>query len=163
MLKESFYKIEQALLKEVLDYYGDRLSSVVIFGSAARGTQRFDSDFDFLIVCDSLPNGRLKRIREFENIENKLQSLLEKVRKQGCDIQLSPLFKTRKEVMHGSPIFLDMIEDSKIIYDRDRFFSKILDRMKKRLAALGAKRVWRGNAWYWDLKPDFKPGEIFEI
>ena len=163
MLKASFYKIEKALKREVINHYGDRLLSMVIFGSAARGTQRFDSDFDFLIVCDELPKGRLKRIREFEKIENNLQSLLEKLRAHGCNIQLSPLFKTRKEVIHGSPIFLDMIEDSKIIYDRDHFFSKILDRMKERLAALGAKRVWRGSAWYWDLKPDFKPGEIFEI
>jgi hypothetical protein len=39
----------------------------------------------------------------------------------------------------------------------------ILERVRSRLQQLGAQRIHRGNAWYWDLKPDFKPGEIFEL
>jgi hypothetical protein len=31
------------------------------------------------------------------------------------------------------------------------------------LAHLGARRVWLGNAWYWDLKPDYRPGDVFEL
>jgi hypothetical protein len=38
-----------------------------------------------------------------------------------------------------------------------------LNRLDHRLKQLGARRIRRGNAWYWDLKPDFKPGEIFEL
>ena len=38
-----------------------------------------------------------------------------------------------------------------------------LDRFAARLAALGARRKWRGSAWYWDLKPDYRPGEVFEL
>ena len=163
MLKEIFCKIQQALQKGVKAHYGDRLVSVVFFGSAARGAQNYDSDLDFLIVCDDLPPGRMKRVKEFEEIENALQPPMEKAKQQGCHIRLSPIFKTRDEAIKGSPIFLDMVEDAEIAYDRDCFFANILAGMKKRLAALGARRVWRGNAWYWDLKPDFKPGEVFEI
>ncbi|MFB3904718.1 MAG: hypothetical protein ACE15E_14805 [Acidobacteriota bacterium] len=35
--------------------------------------------------------------------------------------------------------------------------------LKDRLARLGARRVWQGNAWHWDLKPDYKPGDVFEL
>ncbi|HWP57484.1 MAG TPA: hypothetical protein VNL14_06340, partial [Candidatus Acidoferrales bacterium] len=42
-------------------------------------------------------------------------------------------------------------------------YDSYLQRLRERLARLGARRVWRGNAWYWDLKPDFKPGDVFEI
>lgn len=35
--------------------------------------------------------------------------------------------------------------------------------MKERLKLLGAKRVWSGDTWYWILKEDYKPGEVFEI
>jgi len=56
-----------------------------------------------------------------------------------------------------------MVEDARILYDRQDFFSRRLDRLKKRLDELGAKRVRRGNAWYWDLKPDYRPGEIIEL
>ncbi len=51
--------------------------SVVLFGSAARGTQRFDSDLDVLIIAQGLPPGRMKRAREFDRIELKLEPLME--------------------------------------------------------------------------------------
>ena len=31
------------------------------------------------------------------------------------------------------------------------------------LEKLGARRIWRGEAWMWDLKPDYKVGEVFEL
>jgi len=31
--------------------------------------------------------------------------------------------------------------------------------LKGRLDKLGARRIWKDDAWYWDLKPDFKPGD----
>ncbi|MCY4660185.1 MAG: hypothetical protein OXF93_10300 [Acidobacteria bacterium] len=30
-------------------------------------------------------------------------------------------------------------------------------------ALTGACRLWLGNAWYWDLKPDYKPGDVFDL
>jgi hypothetical protein len=105
----------------------------------------------------------MNRIGEFEAIESDLEPLLYELKELGCDIGLSPIFKTREETLKGSPIFLDMVEDCIILYDKEEFFAGVLIKLKERLAALGAKRVWRGNAWYWDLKPDFKPGEVFEI
>jgi hypothetical protein len=56
-----------------------------------------------------------------------------------------------------------MVEDASILFDRNGFFSKILDRLRARLKELGAKRVWKGNIWYWVLKPDYKPGEVIEL
>jgi predicted nucleotidyltransferase len=70
MLKESFEKVEKALVGEAKRFYGERLISIVLYGSAARGTQRFDSDLDCLLVCKDLPNGRIKRVKEFERIED---------------------------------------------------------------------------------------------
>jgi len=56
-----------------------------------------------------------------------------------------------------------MVEDAQMLFDKDEFFLTIIERLRKRLKELGAKRIWKGNAWYWDLKPDYKPGEIFEL
>jgi hypothetical protein len=56
-----------------------------------------------------------------------------------------------------------MVDDAGILYDRDGFFTAVLERLRERLARLGARRVWRGNAWFWDLKHDYTPGEVFEI
>src|SRR4030043_860742 len=44
MLKESFKELEARILSEVKGFYGQRLVSLVVFGSVARETPNFDSD-----------------------------------------------------------------------------------------------------------------------
>ena len=79
------------------------------------------------------------------------------------ETELSPILKTPEQATAGSPLFLDMVEDARILYDRNGFFAQRLSRLRNRLIELGSKRIWRGNTWYWDLKPDFRPGEVFEL
>jgi hypothetical protein len=163
VLKRAFEELQDALLDAATQYYGPRLISLVIYGSAGRGTQRFDSDLDFLVVAEDLPRGRLQRVKDFQTVENHLLPLLDRLEKSGLRIALSPVFKTREEALCGSPLFLDMSEEAVILFDKDDFFLHVLNRLRGRLATLGARRIWRGNAWYWDLKPDFRAGEVFEI
>lgn len=144
-------------------HYGNRLVSVVVFGSMGRGTPRYESDLDVLIVADDLPRGRMARVEDFAAIEAELEPRLAEGRRAGFFTDCSPVFKTPDEVLTGSPLFLDMVDDARILYDRDGFFAAALERVRARLARLGARRIWRGNAWYWDLKPDYTPGEVFEL
>lgn len=139
------------------EHYGARLISLVVFGSVGRGTPRPDSDIDILLVIQDLPNGRIPRVREFAPIEIALSNVVKR------RFELSPVFKTPQEIANGSPLLLDMVEDSRILFDRDDFFRQAMKNLNERLQRLGARRIWRGNAWYWDLKPDYRPGEIFEI
>jgi len=163
MLQERFRELEDRLLSEIRSFYGRRIISVVVFGSIARETQNFDSDIDILIIAKGLPDGRIKRIREFESVEDKVEPFLKSLQKEGINTAISAIIKSPEEVEKGSPLFLDMVEDGRILLDEDGFFSVILEKLKGRLKALGAKRIWKGNAWYWVLKPDFKAGEVFEL
>lgn len=163
MLTEKFREIERKVLSEIIEYYGGRLISVIVFGSVARETQRFDSDLDLLIIAAGLPNGRMKRIKEFSIVEERLQGFIKSLEKDGMTTSLSPVFKTPEESRGLSPLFFDMVEDARILFDKDSFFYEILEKLKIRFKALGSKRVWTGNAWYWELKPDYKPGEVFQI
>ncbi len=163
MLKERFKELEDKLLAEVKSFYGDRLVSFVVFGSVARETYRFDSDIDVLIIAEGLPNGRMKRVAQFLTIEDRIESFLKSLQKEGINTCISTVFKTPEEAEMGSPLFLDMVEDASILFDSNGFFSKRLVRLRNRLRELGSKRVWRGNAWYWVLKPDYKPGEVIEL
>jgi hypothetical protein len=146
-----------------LQHYGARLISLAVFGSVGRGTLRPDSDIDLLIVADDLPNGRLPRMAEFRSVEAELAGALAQARAVGLTPELSPVIKTPHEVLQGSLLFLDMIDDARMLYDREDFLRGALARFKARLDRLGARRIWRGNAWLWDLKPDYKPGEVFEL
>ncbi|MEM1590880.1 MAG: hypothetical protein QXD06_02765 [Sulfolobales archaeon] len=61
------------------------------------------------------------------------------------------------------PIYLDMVVDAVIVFDREDFFRKVLDELSSRLLALGAERKRVGKLWYWVLKKDYRPGEVIEI
>ena len=152
-----------ALFAACREYYAVHLVSLVIFGSVGRGTPRPDSDVDILIVAEDLPQGRLRRADEFRLVENALAPVLAELGAAGRAVELSPVFKTPGELAQGSPLLLDMIQDARVLYDRGSFFSATLAQFKARLEKLHARRIWRGDAWLWDLKPDYRVGEVFEL
>lgn len=163
MIRENFDNLVNALFNESRRFYQDRLISFVLFGSVGRGVPNNESDVDVLIVANPLPDGRIKRIKEFMNVEKKLDNYFKELRENGIYTFISPVIKTPAELEYGSPLMLDMVYDSKILYDREDFFKKRLERLKLRLQQLGAKRIYAKGGWFWVLKPDIKPGEIFEL
>jgi uncharacterized protein len=158
-----FNSLLAALKSSCESFYGERLISLAVYGSVGRSTARPDSDLDILVIAHPLPNGRIPRIREFDVVEKNMEAALLEGRKKGFNTVLSTVIKSPHEVRMGSPLFLDMTEDAVILFDRDGFFKSEMTAFKKRLDKLGAKRIWRGDSWFWDLKPDYKTGEIFEI
>lgn len=68
-----------------------------------------------------------------------------------------------RERAQGSPLLLDMTEDARVLYDPAGVLAAALVALRGRLAILGARRIWRGNAWFWDLKPDYRLGDVFEL
>jgi predicted nucleotidyltransferase len=143
--------------------YGPRLRALVVFGSVGRGTPGPESDIDLLVVAEGLPNGRYRRVREFAAVEERLADSVRVAAKRGVHTALSPVFKSEDELRRGSPLLLDMVDDARVLVDRNDTFEKVINRLRARLTELGARRVWRGSAWFWDLKPDYRPGEIFEL
>ena len=163
LLISNFERLLEAVLTACQRHYGDRLISVAVYGSLGRGTPRPDSDADLLIVAEDLPEGRIARARDFQAVEAAVAPVLVELRAEGLAPELSPVFKTPREVGQGSPLFLDMVEDARILCDRDAFLASALRALRARLNRLGARRVWRGDAWFWDLKPDYRPGEVLEL
>jgi hypothetical protein len=163
LIKKSFDLLLQDLEVALENYYSGRLVSTVVFGSVGRGTPRPDSDVDILIVANPSPNGRMRRVQEFLAIEERLGGRLKSLERHGFSITLAPIFRTPAEVQCGSLLYLDMIRDGRILYDPTGFWRTYIECLERKLHALGAKRIVQGERWYWDLKPDYRPGEIFEI
>jgi predicted nucleotidyltransferase len=162
-LLQRYEALLDRLLTEVRAAYGSRLVACAVFGSVGRGTPRHDSDVDLLLVVRELPRGRMQRVEEFLPVEARLTPALDADDTGSPPIALSPVFKTPQEVEAGSPLFLDMVEDARILHDPEGFLAGYLGRLRARLRQLGARRIRRGNAWYWELKPDLKPGEVFTL
>ncbi len=162
--RKEYYKILERLKDLLISYYKERLISIVIFGSVARDTFRPDSDIDILIIARDLPKGRLKRVKEFEeNVERGINEYINTNAKKGIYPYISPVIKTPEEVKNGSPLFLDMTENAMILYDKDKFFYDYIETLKKRLSILGAKKVLFKGGYYWDLKPNYKDGDVIEL
>ncbi len=102
-------------------------------------------------------------MHDFAVLENQMSKELNRARQQGWHVDLSPVIRTPEEVNAGGYFYLDMVDDSLILYDKDKFFSEFLTELKKRLKKYGAeKRKWKGG-YYWIIKPDIKPGEVIQI
>jgi len=163
VIKEPYATLLNNMLKIMKEEFKDDLISVVVYGSVARGDNRNDSDVDLLIIMKNLPKDSiLKRIRLFETkVEDKLN--LDEYWKMGYYISLSPVLKTPEEAEKFSPLYLDMVYDAVILYDRNYFFTRILQKLRDRLRELGAERVRMGKKWYWVLKKDSRFGETVEL
>ncbi|WP_291764546.1 nucleotidyltransferase domain-containing protein [Caldivirga sp. UBA161] len=162
-MKEPYASLLNKMVEIMKGEFSEDLVSVVVYGSVARGDNRNDSDVDLLVVVRNLPkDSMLKRIRLFETkVEDKLN--LNEYWSRGYYISLSPILKTPEEAERFSPLYLDMVYDAVILYDKDNFFTRVLDRLKGRLRELGAERVWIGKRWYWVLRKDSKFGDTVDL
>ncbi|MEM4970926.1 MAG: nucleotidyltransferase domain-containing protein [Sulfolobales archaeon] len=157
----------KGLLSRLLDVMrarlGERLVSVVLYGSVARCEARRDSDVDLLIVVKDPGRSRLRRQEMFMEIEESLEEDLKGLEAMGYYVDFSPIIKSPEEASKITPLYLDMAYDAVILYDRDGFMQSILERLRRRLEELGAERVRVGKLWYWRLKKDYRFGEVIEI
>lgn len=141
-----------------------KIVSVCIYGSVARGSARSDSDIDFLIVSDEFKGSLTSRVEKILNIEEKVVDEIERLKKYKIYTGVSFYPLRKEEVLRFPSILLDLTEDGIIIYDEEQFLEKVLIKLKARLAELNAKRIFIDkNTWYWDLKPDYKFGEMIEL
>jgi len=118
MLLNLRHKLLDSLLKTCSDYYQDNLVSLAVFGSVGRITMTQHSDLDFLVIAENLPRGRIKRVKGFYAVEEKMEPVLESTRRAGWQVDLSPLFKTPREVQAGGLLYLDMIDDAELLIDK---------------------------------------------
>jgi hypothetical protein len=141
----------------------DNLVSVVLFGSVARGEARANSDIDLLLVCHQLPHGAFSRQAILEPVRQQLQIELDHLWQQGCMIDFSEHLKTKEEAAQPQLLYLDMTEEAILLFDQNAFFAGLLDKLRTHLQQTGAQRQKLGQIRYWDLKPDFKPGEAVTL
>lgn len=152
-----------AVVREVRRVYGDRLVSIAIFGSVARRTARPDSDLDLFLVVEGLPEGRRARLASFDPVERGLAVEIAALAQRGITVELSPVLRTPADLAIASPLLLDLTEDAVLLEDRGGVCARALEDLRQRLRRLGSRRIWTGTTWYWDLKPDYRRGEIIRL
>jgi len=145
------------------DVLGDDLVSVVLFGSVTRGDAKVDSDVDLVVIARNLPKSQLARADIAIKAETELARLMRRTGTRRQRVMIAAILRTPEEASHPIPLYLDMVDEAIILFDRDRFFTNVLSKLRKKLQSLGARRAVVGNIRYWDLKPDYKPGDVIEF
>lgn len=151
---KTFSQLHQQYLNCVLtrihDYYGDLLLGLAIFGSYARLENRKNSDLDLLIILKKAP-GFSKRIQDFiNNVELEFDFLAQKLYEEDNILcELSPYILSKEESLNFQPIYFDLVEHNKILYDPEGIISRIIESTKSLIIRCGAKKVRYGNFWEW--------------
>lgn len=150
----------------VLENLKNSLISLVVYGSVARGEAKRGSDIDILIIQRDAPESYYKRLQPVIDAQERLKETIEYKSIEKGDIipYLSFLILSEEEAKENRYIFLDMLDSSIVLYDREGFFKKRMEELRRRLKSLGSRRIiLPDGSWYWDLKPDLIPGEAFEL
>lgn len=156
-MREPYKTLIEKLIESLKRKYEDRFISLIVFGSVARGEMRKDSDIDLLLIIDSLLNGRLERQKEFIEVEKEMEDYLNALFDEGYFVDFSPIIKTPEEAMKISPLYLDMVEDATIAYDKDDFFKNILESIRNSRIL----RREREPSMYGDEELALPPDELY--
>ena len=165
--------IDYADYKALLDRFLERLTarfdddlvSLVLYGSIARGDAGSQSDVDLLIVLKEAPSSYRDRLGPFLPI---LEAMREEpawrsLESTGIVPVISTLILSKEEADRNRLLYLDMLDDARILFDHDGFFQGRLRKLAGRLQELGSRKIQRNGGWYWDLKPGSKIGETVAL
>ncbi len=152
------------ILKEC---FKEKLLSAAVFGSVARGTANFpQSDIDVLIVLEGAEKLSFgERFKSLTDVEEKLsitEEYLQFKNTFGSSPNIQEIILAPVELKAHPPVILDLATDVIILHDTG-ILKREIDKLKKRLKELGAKRVEQKDSWFWILKPDLKLGETVEL
>jgi predicted nucleotidyltransferase/DNA-binding HxlR family transcriptional regulator len=164
---EAYREYLRGYVEALSRHFGGRLVSVVVFGSVARGRARVnEGDIDVLVIVEDWRAEAWERLEELAGVEEELRKggLSRLLAKRGIWPVLQNYPLSREEAGVFQRIYLDMVFEAIVLYDLDGFFESLMDRLRRRLAELGSRRVQLPDgSWYWVLKPDLKFGEDVTI
>ena len=155
--------LTDALLTETRAALGDRLTAVALYGSVARGEAHRWSDIDLFVVH----RGDRETVSEaFLRAELRLrdQPLARELSARGVPTAPVAIYRSEEELADTPWLMLDMTDHGIVLFDPRGVLRRKLERLRERLQELGSRRIELADgSWYWDLKPDLRPGEVVTL
>lgn len=163
--------INYGVYKEYLDLLVERLRkqleaeeilACALFGSVARGQAGLDSDIDLLVVTKSIEaDTTINFVRLHKELKREAPTLA--LNKKGIFPEPYPIFLSAAQLQDNALILLDIADHGISLYDTG-ILERRLDQLRCRLRKLDARKVTHADgSWHWDLKPDWRPGEVIEL
>jgi hypothetical protein len=152
------------LLSQTLD---EQLTSIVLFGSVARGEATKKSDIDVLVVVKAPTDADLIALREQVTelcLDFEAGPEVSALALRGFAVAIRPIVYPETEALRTHLFYLDLAVDGQILYDPDQFIVTKLAQVRQRMLELGTRREYLTHKrWVWLLKPGMSPGERVEL
>ena len=135
----------QKVIDALRQAFGTALAGIVLFGSRARGEARPESDWDLLVLIDTLPSSPLERCKALR------RTLPARWRGRVAIIAKTPLeFETE-----FPSYYLDLATDGQILFDRNGYLEDRLRVIRQRIQEAGLRRqkIGKGFLWTWESPP----------
>lgn len=150
MACEAERHLAQRFVEALKEAMGERLLAVALFGSVARGEATPESDIDLLVLVSEGPWGALEECLQ-----------VRRVVEPGPLPRISPLVATPQQLRQNFLILLDVADEGIVLHDPQGLLADLLARLRCRLREWGSRKVrLPDGSWYWELKPDLRPGEV---
>lgn len=162
---KTYLPIISSFTSSALRRIGSNLVSVAVYGSVAAGRPLPSSDIDILLIAKGLPPRYSQRASMVAGLIRGTERLrMEIWRRKGMYPDLDVIALTPEEASVAQPIYLEMLEASLFVVDREGFLDNRLQAFARRLAEQGARKVQTPEGLtYWILSPASKAGEVVEI
>ncbi len=125
--KELINRLIEEIKDKSLKCFGDRLVSLVVFGSVAKGLNTPESDVDILYLLEDYKGNYEEFMSYFNCVEENLE-ILKSMKEAGINTFISPIFMDINHISVRMPIFWDT--DFIILYDKEGFFSNFIEELK---------------------------------
>ncbi len=121
-----------------------RLTGAVLFGSKVKNKERVESDLDLLIVADGINPKHHRRGDDIALIKKALPAI-------PFDILLLTRNETLSNFRNHNPLFLDIAEEGKIVFDEDRFLENLMVETRKYIRERGIQKL--DDGWVFPVRP----------
>jgi hypothetical protein len=161
-LSREWSALAARVVAEYRTAIGDDLVAIALFGSVARGQARPNSDLDLYVVTrrSILGDARLHAMWSRIDGSREYQVLVA----AGYRPTPSSVPHTVGDLVRHPWLLLDIAHHGIVLYDPESVLARELDAVRRRMAELGSQRIeLPDGSWYWDLKPDWQPGEVVDL
>ncbi len=133
----------------------NELLAAIHFGSSAKKIPKKTSDVDILLVYKNLPKKSWDRSLWLKPMDQALESQLSKL--NSFQFYPSILAWEEKSFLKLHPLYLDFVDNSILLFDPQGIAKNTIQRTADWIKRRRAKKIFRGQLWYWDVNPNREP------
>ncbi|PKP56357.1 MAG: hypothetical protein CVT88_10285 [Candidatus Altiarchaeales archaeon HGW-Altiarchaeales-1] len=124
---DKFSQILEEFTEECRNSFGNKLISIILFGSYARRTYTEYSDIDLLVVADGLPKDRIARHKILNDV--KLKFIYK------YHIRISPIFiePCDLSVKNINPLIYGILTGYRVLYDSGNSWNTFTAKIKPKI------------------------------